>query len=69
MTIDDDLDRMQDAKCSQCHNGQHMRLGKRLCDYGVHLMLAVSVRSPVGLCGTEARLFTPIRKYAEYDDV
>ena len=68
MTLDDELNRLEDAKCARCQNGQHQRLGKRLCDYGVHLTPAPAMRAPFGLCGTEARLFAPVRKYSEFDD-
>ncbi len=68
MTIDDELLALEDAKCARCQHGQHKRLEKRLCDYGLHIVPATTMRSPLGLCGTAARLFNPVRKYSEFDD-
>lgn len=55
-------------KCGICENGQKMSYGNRLCDYSGTVVPIASMRHPMGFCGPEAQLFTPRRRYAEFDE-
>ena len=55
-------------KCGHCENGQKMSYGNRLCDYSGQAVLITATRHPRGICGPEARLFTPKKRYAEFDE-
>ena len=55
-------------KCGHCENGQFMSYGNRLCNYGVQSVQVAAMRHLNGICGPEARLFTPKRRYAEFDE-
>lgn len=65
---DDEVLIHQSEGCSRCQNGQFMSYGKRLCDYGVQAVPISAMRHPMGLCGPEAKLFKPKKRYAEFDE-